>query len=271
MTFNTILLMTVPMAVGQDPDTPKRPSQVDKIEPFPGGNNENLVIGGIPGGKTGTPFKPGQVKVDDTRGTETGSGGSPGGTGGSVFKPGQVKVDETRGTEVKPPIPQPAVYTPPAGFSMDVAKANSLSYPPPKRPYDRGDMNSESYYIARNRPKNEAFVKQLYQMILGRDGSPGEISGWSSRLDSGESADMVLAEFLISDEFNQKYPMSNEEFVKNVYRIYLRREADPEGIAGWSGKVNSGELSRKDLIKNILQSAEFRNNVLLPRLRMLTR
>ncbi len=103
MSVTSVLLFGTQLAIGQDPNTPKRPTQTGTVDPD-AGRDSNPVVGPGTTGTQNNVFKPGHVKVDDKRGTEV-TGASSGNSPQMVFKPGQVKVDDTRGTEVlKTPI-----------------------------------------------------------------------------------------------------------------------------------------------------------------------
>lgn len=52
--------------------------------------------------------------------------------------------------------------------------------------------------------------------------------------------------------------VSNEDYVKELYRTLLGREADPDGLAGYVGELDKGALSRIGVRLDILKSAEYR-------------
>jgi hypothetical protein len=47
------------------------------------------------------------------------------------------------------------------------------------------------------------------------------------------------------------------EFVKQVYRDFLNREADPDGLTYWVGQLESGAKTRPELVEGYLLSPEF--------------
>jgi len=49
---------------------------------------------------------------------------------------------------------------------------------------------------------------------------------------------------------------ATQNFVDQVYRDVLHRGADPTGLAGWSQRLDSGQLSREAVVLNILGSEE---------------
>ena len=57
-------------------------------------------------------------------------------------------------------------------------------------------------------------------------------------------------------------PLNDDtEFVKQVYRDFLNREADPDGLAYWVGQLESGAKTRPELVEGYLLSPEFQGNI----------
>ena len=52
--------------------------------------------------------------------------------------------------------------------------------------------------------------------------------------------------------------LKNEEFVKEAYRVYVRREAESGASEGWSQQITQGDLTRLSFLSGIRQSAEFK-------------
>ncbi len=157
MSVTSVLLFGTPLAIGQDPNTPKRPTQTGTIDPD-AGRDSNPVVGPGTTGTQNNVFKPGQVKVDDKRGTEV-TGASSGNSPQTVFKPGQVKVDDTRGTEVvKAPVvnvPAPTAPTPAVTYYQPVKTTD----PDDELVYD-DTCGNDVYYTRRQlREKEEAIQR----------------------------------------------------------------------------------------------------------------
>lgn len=53
----------------------------------------------------------------------------------------------------------------------------------------------------------------------------------------------------------------NTEFVKQIYRDFLNREADPSGLSYWVGELNAGRLTRAALVEQYLLSPEFGDKI----------
>jgi hypothetical protein len=51
------------------------------------------------------------------------------------------------------------------------------------------------------------------------------------------------------------------EFVKQVYRDFLSREADAGGLAYWVGEIEAGRKTRAQLVESYINSAEFGEKV----------
>src|SRR5690606_32071270 len=53
---------------------------------------------------------------------------------------------------------------------------------------------------------------------------------------------------------------STKLFVMQLYRDFLYREAEPEGLAYWQARLDSGELSREVVAYTFLFASEFQDN-----------
>ena len=53
---------------------------------------------------------------------------------------------------------------------------------------------------------------------------------------------------------------STKLFVMQLYRDFLYREAEPEGLAYWQARLDSGELTREDVAHTFLFASEFQDN-----------
>ncbi len=70
----------------------------------------------------------------------------------------------------------------------------------------------------------------------------------------------LLTDFQIEDrEFIERTEsLSNEQFVRQIYRIFFRREADPEGLASHTDQINKG-VSRGEILYDLRTSQEAAN------------
>jgi hypothetical protein len=123
--------------------------------------------------------------------------------------------------------------------------------------------------------ETQAFVRQQYVDFLGREPDAG---GWRDWFDFIDGCDTDAAcvnshrittskSFFNSQEFQNAHPLLtqpgtvqyNQEFVRQCYLVYLKREPDQSGYNGWlnylnqtndeatvvSGFINSGEYRRR--------------------------
>ena len=111
-----------------------------------------------------------------------------------------------------------------------------------------------------NEEKAKEFIGRCYRCILGREASQTELEGWIGQMLNGtKTADQIARGFLFSGEFKDKN-VGNEELVKILYRVYLNREADAEGLATWMQKLDEG-TSLQALLDTFSKTNELRSVV----------
>ena len=129
-------------------------------------------------------------------------------------------------------------------------------------PSDTIDMNIgtavQAVYI--NEEKAREFISRCYQCILGRDASQTELANWIGQMTNGtKTPDQIARGFLFSNEFKGKN-VGNEDLVKILYKVYMNRDADPEGLKTWTEKLNGG-TSLNDLLNAFSKTNEFKTIV----------
>ncbi len=105
------------------------------------------------------------------------------------------------------------------------------------------------------------FIERLYVEVLGRTPDPSGMADWSNMLfvDGWTGTQVAVDGFLVSQEFMAKAEsMTNEIFVKTMYRVFFDRDADQDGLAIWTAKLTEG-YSRKYIYGGFTNSSEFRN------------
>ena len=103
-------------------------------------------------------------------------------------------------------------------------------------------------------------MTRCYQEGLGRNPEQAGLEYWIDLLVKKErTPSQVAFGFVFSAEsFNMN--LSDAEFVKMLYRLYLGREAEQNGLNHWVAKLSSG-TSRQDLVSTFALSQEFSNIV----------
>lgn len=117
---------------------------------------------------------------------------------------------------------------------------------------DTANTVATIYATNRNLPANmirgkivENFVDRIYMDVLGRhvDNNNALVAGiMNDSIDAEDAAESLLN----SPEFINRN-VSNTEFVKILYRVFLDREADTAGLNNWVNALNNG-TSRAPLI-----------------------
>ncbi len=113
---------------------------------------------------------------------------------------------------------------------------------------EAGFMASDEYYRQAG-GTDEGWVRLLYQQILGRTGSDGEVSWWVEYLAAGANRGQVSLGFLLSTE-------RLTTVVDGVYHDLLGRGLDSAGRASWVGAIQSGKRLEA-VIGQIVASDEY--------------
>lgn len=118
-----------------------------------------------------------------------------------------------------------------------------------------------SIALTENRDRNEGvtrFVSRLYQNALGRNADRIGLNTWCGEIcDKRQSVEDVSTKgFFHSREFVNK-KVSNEEYIKILYRTFLGREADPVGMRTWTTEMKNGK-SRDEILYGFSRSKEFK-------------
>ncbi len=110
-----------------------------------------------------------------------------------------------------------------------------------------GLTSSQEYFVLEG-GTNQGFIIGLYQEVLNRSASSGEIAGWETALDNGESRFDVSLTFLTSQEYRT-------DLVQADYMTFLLRPADSGGLAAWVNALNVGATDQ-EVLAAIFGSAE---------------
>ena len=101
------------------------------------------------------------------------------------------------------------------------------------------------------------YIIKLYLGVLLRDPDYAGWRGWTSALLSSGSRSLIVAGFLQSPEFKARYgSLTDDAFVRQLYRNILGRDPDPAGLEGWKAVLARG-VSRNDVAVGFLDSIEF--------------
>lgn len=110
------------------------------------------------------------------------------------------------------------------------------------------------------RDQNEgvtAFVSRLYNKALNRKGDDDGMETWPRIiLRKEQTIEEVAIGFIFSPEFIGKQH-GDEQYVKILYRTFMDRECESDGLYYWVQKLRAG-VSREEVLRGFARSAEFR-------------
>ena len=119
---------------------------------------------------------------------------------------------------------------------------------------ERGYMQMDGTAVS---PNVRQFIERLYDDALDRDGEVNGVDYWTKKIADGNGTPQTVAKsFFQSQEFKNR-DLSNSEYVEALYETYLGRSSDPEGKQHWMTKLDSGALTRDELLDRFGGSAEF--------------
>ena len=102
-----------------------------------------------------------------------------------------------------------------------------------------------------------SFLTLLYQDILGRNADEEGIKYWQNALyTDNKTATDVTRYFFTSSEL-EKQGLSDDEFIKRVYKTLLDRKPDKEGYNYWMDMLQNKKIPRLQLFYRFVFSKEF--------------
>ena len=100
------------------------------------------------------------------------------------------------------------------------------------------------------------FVERMYMEVLNRTADEPGVRSWVGALQDGSMTGVQVADgFIMSEEFLAKN-MTNEEYVRIMYRAFFGRDADSEGLATWTNALATG-WTKQDIFAGFANSNEF--------------
>ncbi len=90
-----------------------------------------------------------------------------------------------------------------------------------------------------NTTQDQAFIKGLYRLILGRDADAGGLAYWLNTM-STSGTSLQEREEIVEQGFWNSYENRARE-VNGYYETFLGRPADPQGLGFWIGQLQNGE------------------------------
>ena len=102
-----------------------------------------------------------------------------------------------------------------------------------------------------------AFMSRLYTKALGRNYDEDGLNYWCEEISNGNYSLMQVSteQFFHSQEFESK-KLSDEEYVKVLYRTFFDREYDQSGMDYWMAQLKAGK-DRDFILSEFANSQEF--------------
>lgn len=121
----------------------------------------------------------------------------------------------------------------------------------------RGSLNVNNLEGRDKNPGLTTFVARLYTKALGRQYETAGLNDWCNRITSGQWTinDVSTIGFFTSPEFRAKN-LSDDEYVKVLYRTFFDREYDQAGYDDWMNRLATG-TSRNEVMLGFANSREF--------------
>jgi len=106
-------------------------------------------------------------------------------------------------------------------------------------------------------PADDQIVR-LYQAVFGRAPDAQGFEFWTTRYAEGASLESIAADFTGSPEWNSRYAdgLSNASFINAIYQNVLGRPGDAGGVRFWLDALESGRLSRVQVLVSVSDSPE---------------
>lgn len=104
------------------------------------------------------------------------------------------------------------------------------------------------------------FVTRNYLEFLGRSYEVDGLNYWCRYINGGGEMQQMAYGFVFSGECKGKN-LSDKAFVQMLYRGLMDREGENAGVIYWTGRLNSGAMSREEVFWGFANSQEFSNLV----------
>ncbi|MET0376367.1 MAG: DUF4214 domain-containing protein, partial [Rhizorhabdus sp.] len=114
-------------------------------------------------------------------------------------------------------------------------------------------------YLTSDPDSAAAAVARLYDTVLQRTPDSYGLNGWLQAVDAGSTLAQVAQGIASSEEFQQATGgLSTGDFVEYLYVHALGRASDSVGKAGWVNWIDSGAMTRGQVVLGFSDSVEHR-------------
>lgn len=108
----------------------------------------------------------------------------------------------------------------------------------------------------------DPIIKQYYRDYLRREAEPAGVTFYRELWRADGGPDNVVANIISSEEFFASAGGTNRLWVTELYRRLLGREPDAAGLDYWTTRLDSGQLSRQQVVFGFTRSNENFTNLI---------
>jgi hypothetical protein len=102
-----------------------------------------------------------------------------------------------------------------------------------------------------------AIVREDYHTAFAREAETGGLTWWTNLLKNGVTPTQLAQDLTMSPEFQALHALqSDAQYVESLYEAGLGRQAEQAGAQYWVGALQSGTMTRGDVLTGIAQSPE---------------
>ncbi len=120
-----------------------------------------------------------------------------------------------------------------------------------------GDENNETTPQF-NEPQEE-FVWVLYKNLFQREYDEEGFNYWVNEIKNGKTAAYVAKYFFLNSKEIKESNLSDEDFIRKIYKALLNREVEEEGLNYWLTELGEKKVPRVELFNYVIFSEEFQN------------
>lgn len=99
-------------------------------------------------------------------------------------------------------------------------------------------------------------VQEFYIAYISAPADPGGLIFWATKLDETDDLSAQIREFGTSSFYvNQYGQLENDVLINRLYQQLFNREADPDGLAFYTDRLETGEATLASIAKQIIDGA----------------
>ena len=107
-------------------------------------------------------------------------------------------------------------------------------------------------------PQKE-FVWVLYEYLFQREYDEEGFNYWVNEIKNGKTAAYVAKYFFLNSKEIKESNLSDEDFIRKIYKALLNRDVEKEGLEYWLKELGEKGVPRTELFNYVIFSEEFQN------------